>query len=85
MGLAHANNVSAMESLRGQLLIASPALIDPNFRRTVVLIAEHTGEGAMGLVLNRPSESRWPSRSGLAELVEHGAPVYFGGPVPRDA
>ena len=42
-------------SLRGQLLIASPALIDPNFRRTVVLVTEHTDEGAAGLVLNRPS------------------------------
>src|SRR3990172_8711652 len=43
------------ESLRGQLLVASPALVDPNFDRTVVLVTEHTEEGAMGLVLNRPS------------------------------
>ena len=40
-----------MESIKGQLLIASPSLVDPNFRRTVVLIAEHTEEGAMGVVL----------------------------------
>ena len=46
-----------MTSLRGKLLIASPALVDPNFARSVVLIAEHTEDGAMGLVLNRPSDA----------------------------
>jgi putative transcriptional regulator len=46
-----------MESLRGQLLIASPKIVDPNFRRVVVYMAEHTDEGAMGLVLNRPAET----------------------------
>ena len=45
-----------MDSLRGQLLIASPAVHDPNFRRTVVLIAEHNEAGAMGVILNRPAE-----------------------------
>ena len=43
-------------SLRGRLLIASPALTDPNFARAVVLITEHGEDGAMGVVLNRPSE-----------------------------
>lgn len=42
-------------SLRGRLLIASPTLLDPNFRRTVVLIAEHNDDGALGLVLSRPT------------------------------
>ena len=46
-----------MESVRGQLLVAGPALLDPNFWRTVVLVVEHTDEGALGLVLNRPSET----------------------------
>ena len=41
-------------SLQGQLLIAMPTLGDPNFVGTVVLITEHSDEGAMGLVLNRP-------------------------------
>ena len=44
------------ESLAGQLLLASPSLRDPNFERTVVLIGVHSAEGAMGVVLNRPSE-----------------------------
>ena len=43
------------ESLAGQLLLASPTLQDPNFARTVVLIGVHSEEGAMGVVLNRPS------------------------------
>ncbi|MEA2471703.1 MAG: putative transcriptional regulator, partial [Thermoleophilaceae bacterium] len=45
-----------MSTLRGQLLVASPALLDPNFRRTVVLVAEHDDSGAMGVVLNRLTE-----------------------------
>ncbi len=75
-----------MDSLRGKLLIASPALIDPNFHRTVILIAEHTGEGAMGLVLNRPAETLVADVvPDLAELAEEDAPVYFGGPVAADS
>jgi putative transcriptional regulator len=46
-----------VESAGGKLLIAGPSLIDPNFWRTVVLIVEHSEEGAFGLVLNRPSET----------------------------
>ena len=86
MRRAHANNVSVMDSLRGKLLIASPALVDPNFHRTVILIAEHTGEGAMGLVLNRPAETLVADVvPDLSELAEDGAPVYFGGPVASDS
>jgi putative transcriptional regulator len=44
------------ESRAGQLLLAAPNLADPNFARTVVLIGVHSSDGAMGLVLNRPSE-----------------------------
>jgi len=40
--------MSGVESLQGQLLIASPSLLDPNFRRTVVLVTEHNDEGAAG-------------------------------------
>jgi putative transcriptional regulator len=45
------------ETLRGQLLVAAPVLSDPNFHRTVVFLAEHGEEGAMGIVLNRPTET----------------------------
>jgi putative transcriptional regulator len=44
-----------MDSLQGHFLVASPHLPDPNFARTVVLLIEHHAQGAMGLVLNRPS------------------------------
>ena len=75
-----------MDSLRGRLLIASPVLVDPNFHRTVILIAEHTDEGAMGLVLNRPAETLVTDAvPDLSELADSGAPVYVGGPVASDS
>ena len=46
-----------MKSLQGQLLIASEELLDPNFVRTVVLMIQHSDDGAMGLILNRPTET----------------------------
>lgn len=71
-----------MESLRGKLLIATPVIVDPNFRRTVVLLAEHNEEGAMGLVLNRPSETLVADAvPPLARVVRDEAVVYVGGPV----
>jgi putative transcriptional regulator len=71
-----------MESLRGKLLIAGPALLDPNFLRTVVLITEHTEDGAMGLVLNRPSTSTVADAiPDLDWLADPGAPLMVGGPV----
>jgi putative transcriptional regulator len=73
------------ESLRGSLLIASPALVDPNFARSVVLITEHGPEGAMGVVLNRPSEIEVGEVAPeLAEVVD-GEPVFVGGPVQPQA
>jgi putative transcriptional regulator len=71
-----------MRSLRGQLLVASPSLLDPNFRRTVVLVVEHGEEGALGLVLNRLSEGVVADAAGpLFGLVETGERVHVGGPV----
>jgi putative transcriptional regulator len=69
-------------SLRGQLLIASPTLLDPNFHRTVVLIAEHTDDGAMGVVLNRPSDTSVSEAAPqIGPLVGDEEPVFVGGPV----
>ena len=71
-----------MDSVKGQLLISAGGLYDPNFRHTVVLIGEHDGWGAVGVVLNRPLdvtvEQAVPA---LAGLVEPGEPLYRGGPV----
>jgi putative transcriptional regulator len=70
------------ESLAGQLLIASPSLQDPNFSRTVVLVSLHSGDGAMGVVLNRPSAvSVGDAVPALEDAVAEEEPVYVGGPV----
>ena len=75
-----------MDSLKGQLLLASPALFDPNFRRTVVLVTEHTEEGAAGLVLNRRSDTAVVEAvPDLAPLVTDEELVYVGGPVQQEA
>lgn len=75
-----------MDSARGQLLIADPGLVDPNFWRTVVLIVEHSDEGALGLVLNRPSETTvGEAVSELEQLLESDDPLYVGGPVQPSA
>ncbi len=70
------------ETLRGQLLVAAPILSDPNFSRTVVLVAEHGEDGAMGLVLNRPTEtSVGDAVPELSTIAGEGEPLYVGGPV----
>ena len=75
-----------MDSVRGQLLIAGPALQDPNFWRTVVLVVEHSDEGALGLVLNRPSESTvGDAVPQLTDLTDPEDEVLVGGPVGQSA
>jgi len=75
-----------MESLRGKLLIASPALLDPNFRRTVLLIGPHEPQGALGLVLNRPSEALVCDVVGdLGPLSGGQERLFLGGPVAPGA
>lgn len=72
-----------MESLAGNLLIASPKLPDPNFYHAVVLMIQHDDDGAFGLILNRPSDRT------VAEVLEPlglpecavDAPLRVGGPV----
>jgi putative transcriptional regulator len=67
-------------------LIAGPSLLDPNFWRTVVLVGEHSDEGAIGVVLNRSSETpvgdAAPELSGLADMMGN---VHVGGPVQPSA
>ena len=71
-----------MESVRGQLLIAGPQLEDPNFWRTVILVVEHDGGGALGLVLNRPSASTVAEVvPALEAFVDGDRDVFVGGPV----
>lgn len=72
-----------MDSLQGHLLIASPHLGDENFSRSVVLIVQHEPTGALGLVLNRPSNKTiadvWEELTGTPS--DSRAPIYVGGPI----
>jgi len=76
-------------SLANHFLIAMPTLDDPNFSQTVTYICEHTDDGALGIVINRPADLS------LGELFEHmgieadtgsdtTSSVYIGGPVQRE-
>lgn len=72
--------------LRGSLLVATPALADPRFRRTVVYLLAHTPEGALGVVLNRPAEL--PVAVALpawADLAAEPPTVFSGGPVAQSS
>jgi putative transcriptional regulator len=65
-----------------KLLVAAPEMRDPNFARTVVFVVDHTDEGALGIVLNRPSDTR-PDRldDDWQALVLAPSVVFVGGPV----
>lgn len=81
------SNDSTIPSLSGLLLVASPALHDPHFRRTVLLCSHHTEkDGAFGLVLNRPLHLTISEM--VAEPVDEflgSVPLYYGGPVSADS
>jgi len=81
--------MSTDNSLSNHFLIAMPALDDPNFHHTTTYICEHDGDGALGVVINRPLNMR------LGEILKHmdiepgsnevsSWPVYMGGPVQSD-
>ena len=75
--------------LTQHFLIAMPAMVDPHFARTLTLVCEHNENGALGIVVNRPTDM---TLQGLLEQVKitrdrnsfKGVPVHFGGPVQVD-
>ncbi|MFI5807786.1 YqgE/AlgH family protein [Streptomyces sp. NPDC051561] len=78
--------MTEVSSLTGRLLVATPALADPNFDRAVVLVIDHDGAGTLGVVLNRPTAvgveqilAPW------AELTGAPGVVFRGGPVGQDS
>ena len=73
------------ESLRGKLLIASPALTDPSFARAVVLMTEHSEDGAMGIVLNRPAVATARDLMPALSDIARDDPLFLGGPVQPEA
>jgi putative transcriptional regulator len=66
----------------GRLLISEPFLNDPNFKRSVILLAEHTEEGTLGFILNQPSTLLLKDL--VPDLWEANYPVFIGGPVEVD-
>ena len=80
-------NDEAPGNRKGRLLVASPSLMDPNFRRAVVLMLEHSEEGALGLVLNRPTPlvAREALPGAIADAMPGSERVYEGGPVQPEA
>jgi putative transcriptional regulator len=76
----------SMESMTGQLLVAAPALKDPNFDRTVVLLVAHESGGALGVVLNRATEVPVSEvLQGWGTLAEDPAVLFEGGPVQPES
>lgn len=76
----------AVVGLVGRLLVATPKINDPNFERTVIFLLAHGEQGALGVVLNRPSASEASDLvPGWGERAADPARIFFGGPVGLDA
>ncbi|MFJ6700780.1 YqgE/AlgH family protein [Streptomyces sp. NPDC091272] len=78
--------MTEVSSLTGRLLVATPALADPNFDRAVVLLIDHDDQGSLGVVLNRPTAvdvgqilAPWARLAGAPGVV------FRGGPVSQDS
>ncbi len=73
------------DSLKHQFLVAMPGLDDDNFNHTVSLLCEHNDEGAIGLIINKPTELKLADMMEQMSLEHAGlddeAPVFWGGPV----
>ncbi|MGY6501356.1 MAG: YqgE/AlgH family protein [Acidimicrobiales bacterium] len=75
----------SMVSHAGRLLVASPVIGDENFERTVVLLLDHDDDGALGIVLNRPSHlSAHDVLPGWSDLTAAPGVVFTGGPVEQE-
>lgn len=78
--------MTEVSSLTGRLLVATPALADPNFDRAVVLLLDHDDEGSLGVVLNRPTPvDVGDILEGWGALAGEPGVVFQGGPVALDS
>ena len=66
----------------GQVLLAEPFMLDPNFKRAAVLLCEHGDEGSVGFILNKPLDMQIDSL--VQSFPEFDSQVLYGGPVQRD-
>ena len=67
---------------KGKILIAEPFMIDPNFKRSVVLMCEHEEDGSLGFILNKSLDMKVNEL--IADFPEIDSMVYYGGPVETD-
>ncbi len=70
------------EIKNGAVLLAEPFMLDPNFRRAAVLLCEHSAEGSLGFIMNRPTDTRIDQL--IEDFPEFDSPVFWGGPVQTD-
>jgi len=71
-----------MQILQGQILVARPLLNDGDFKRTVVLLAEHNEQGSLGFVLNKTMHLYL--KDVLPGMEDFKIPVYYGGPIAQN-
>jgi putative transcriptional regulator len=74
--------LSSISAAAGRLLISEPFMMDPNFKRAVILLTEYSDEGAMGFILNHPSEFLLGDI--LPDVTYSEMPVFIGGPVANN-
>lgn len=74
--------LSSIEAAAGRLLVSEPFMMDPNFKRSVILLTEYSPEGAMGFVLNHVSE--FLLGDVLPDLSYAEMQVFIGGPVANN-
>ncbi len=67
----------------GALLVAEPHLLDDSFNRSLVLLCEHSNDGSVGFIVNKPMHI--PINEALTDFPEFNAELYYGGPVQRDS
>jgi putative transcriptional regulator len=82
---ARADPAPAARLARGRLLVASAALPDPSFHHAVILLLEYEAAGALGVIVNRPTELALDTAlPEVPELKGRGETIFLGGPVARD-
>ncbi|MEQ7801738.1 YqgE/AlgH family protein [Pedobacter sp. ASV1-7] len=74
--------ISRLQPTTGRLLISEPFLMDPNFKRSVILITEHQEDGTVGFILNHCSALILSDV--IPEMGDASYPIYLGGPVETD-
>ncbi len=85
----HESRIVNSVNLTQHFLIAMPAMVDPHFAKSLTLVCEHNENGALGIVINRPTDM---NLHGLLEQIKiasavdlfRSVPVHYGGPVQVD-